>query len=110
MVDCPEDVQVARVMRRSGLEERQVRPSWPPRRAVAELAAADDVIDNRRQPELCAQVERLHGAYLRAGVEGGVHDMIRADRARARQFSTILIQARVITYEYPLNEDPHASV
>ena len=73
VVDCPEDIQVLRVMQRSGLEERQVRAIMAAQASRAErLAAADDVIDNSRgYEELAAQVERLHGAYLQLASEGG---------------------------------------
>ena len=73
VVDCPEDVQVARVMQRSGLEERQVRAIMAAQASRAErLAAADDVIDNGGGYEqLTAQVERLHAAYLRLAAKAG---------------------------------------
>ena len=73
VVDCPEEVQVARVMQRSGLEERQVRAIMAAQASRAErLAAADDVIDNGGSYEqLAAQVERLHAAYLQLASEGG---------------------------------------
>lgn len=73
VVDCPEDVQVLRVMQRSGLEERQVRAIMAAQASRAErLAAADDVIDNSAgYAELAVQVERLHGAYLQLASEGG---------------------------------------
>ena len=73
VVDCPEDVQVLRVMQRSGLEERQVRAIMAAQASRAErLAEADDVIDNSAgYAELAVQVERLHGAYLRLASEGG---------------------------------------
>ena len=73
VVDCPEAVQVARVMQRSGLEESQVRAIMAAQASRAErLAAADDVIDNSAgYAELAVQVERLHGAYLRLASEGG---------------------------------------
>ena len=73
VVDCPEDVQVLRVMQRSGLEERQVRAIMAAQASRAErLAAADDVIDNGGGYEqLTAQVERLHAAYLRLAAKAG---------------------------------------
>lgn len=73
VVDCPEAVQVARVMQRSGLEERQVRAIMAAQASRAErLAAADDVIDNGGSYEqLAAQVERLHAAYLQLAAEAG---------------------------------------
>jgi dephospho-CoA kinase len=46
VVDCPEDVQVARVMQRSGLEERQVRAIMAAQASRAERLAAADVVDN----------------------------------------------------------------
>ncbi|MGE0313044.1 MAG: dephospho-CoA kinase [Lautropia sp.] len=66
VVDCPEDVQVARVMRRSGLERAQVDAIMAAQATrAARLAAADDVIDNAGEPAaLDAQVERLHRAWL----------------------------------------------
>lgn len=73
VVDCPENVQVLRVMQRSGLEERQVRAIMAAQASRAErLAAADDVIDNGGAYEaLAAQVERLHAAYLQLASKGG---------------------------------------
>ena len=68
VVDCPEEVQVARVMRRSGLEESQVRAIMAAQatRAVR-LAAADDVVDNSGGLDrLRSQVASLHQSYLGA--------------------------------------------
>jgi dephospho-CoA kinase len=67
VVDCPEALQVARVVRRSGLPEDEVR------RIIASqiqrdrrLAAADDVIDNSGPVSaLQQQVQKLHETYLR---------------------------------------------
>lgn len=66
VVDCPEEVQVARVMQRSGLEESQVRAIMAVQASrAARLAAADDVIDNSASlAALQAQVGVLHRAYL----------------------------------------------
>lgn len=66
VVDCPEDVQVARVMTRSGLDEHQVRAIMAAQASrAARLAAADDVIDNAGSLNaLHAQVARLHTDYL----------------------------------------------
>ena len=66
VVDCPIELQVARVRARSGLSEDEAR------RIIAaqvsretRLAAADDVIDNSGTLEsLHAQVARLHQRYL----------------------------------------------
>jgi len=65
VIDCPESVQVARVMARNGLAEDQVKAIMAAQvpRAVR-LAAADDVIDNGGTIEsLVPQVDRLHGFY-----------------------------------------------
>ncbi|HVL76376.1 MAG TPA: dephospho-CoA kinase [Noviherbaspirillum sp.] len=66
VVDCPEDVQLRRVMMRSGLSEAQVRAIMAAQVARQErLAAADDVIDNSGESlALVPQVDRLHAAYL----------------------------------------------
>ena len=65
-VDCPEDLQVARVMARNGLDESQVRAIMAAQVTRAQrLAAADDVIVNDAGlDELLPQVERLHREYL----------------------------------------------
>lgn len=66
VVDCPEEMQIARVRARSGLAETEIRriiASQVPRRI--RLEAADDVIDNSgRLEELRPQVARLHQRYL----------------------------------------------
>ena len=65
VIDCPEEVQVARVMARNGLAEEQVRAIMAAQvpRAVR-LAAADDVIDNGGPIQsLTPQVDRLHDFY-----------------------------------------------
>ncbi|WBS04011.1 dephospho-CoA kinase [Pseudoduganella sp. SL102] len=66
VVDCPEAVQVARVMARNALPEQQVRAimaAQAPRQA--RLAAAHDVIDNAGALDaLTPQVDSLHATYL----------------------------------------------
>jgi len=66
VVDCPEAVQVARVMQRSALDEAQVRAIMAAQASRAErLAAADDVVDNAGSLDaLRAQVTGLHSRYL----------------------------------------------
>lgn len=66
VVDCPEEVQVARVRSRSGLPEAQVRAIMRSQASRAErLAAADDVIDNSGTIDaLRNQVAALHLRYL----------------------------------------------
>jgi dephospho-CoA kinase len=65
VVDCPEAVQVRRVMKRSGLTEDEVRAIMAaqlPREA--RLAQADDVIDNGGSPDAIApQVATLDARY-----------------------------------------------
>jgi dephospho-CoA kinase len=65
VVDCPEDEQVRRVVRRSGLAADAVRAIMAtqlPR--AARLARADDVIDNGGPPKaLAPQVARLDTKY-----------------------------------------------
>jgi dephospho-CoA kinase len=65
-IDCPEEVQIARVMARSGLPESQVRAIMAAQVTRAERrAAADDIILNDDGLELLTpQVERLHAFYL----------------------------------------------
>lgn len=65
VVDCPEAVQILRVMSRSGLDEAQIRAimaAQAPRKV--RLAAADDVICNDGDTStLQHQVDRLHALY-----------------------------------------------
>ena len=66
VVDCPEDMQLARVIARNGLPETQVRAimaAQVPRQV--RLAAADDVVDNSGDlAALAPQIDRLHGLYV----------------------------------------------
>ncbi len=66
VVDCPEELQIERVVRRSGLapeEVRRIMASQAPR--SERLAVADDVIDNAGTLEdLRRQAEGLHERYL----------------------------------------------
>jgi len=71
VVDCPEEVQVARVMARSGLTADEVRAIMATQATRAQrLAVADDVIDNSGDlARLRPQVLALHRIYLeKAGV------------------------------------------
>jgi dephospho-CoA kinase len=69
VVDCPVEVQIERVMRRSGLTRERVETILAAQASRAQrLAAADDVIDNGGAPDaLPAQVEALHRRYAGAG-------------------------------------------
>ena len=69
VVDAPEEVQIERVRRRSGLSESEVRAILAAQAPRAErLAAAHDVIDNRGTIEaLRQQVAALHRRYLDYG-------------------------------------------
>lgn len=66
VVDCPEEVQIRRVMQRNALSEQQVRAIMAAQTPRANrLAAADDIIVNDGNPEaLPAQVQRLHQQYV----------------------------------------------
>ncbi|SHN20126.1 dephospho-CoA kinase [Duganella sacchari] len=65
-VDCPEEVQIARVMARNNLPEAQVRAIMATQVSRAQrLAAADDVIiNNAGIADLTPQIDRLHNLYL----------------------------------------------
>ncbi|HWR76782.1 MAG TPA: dephospho-CoA kinase [Thiobacillus sp.] len=66
VVDCPEDVQIARVIARSGLTQDEVKAILAAQAGRAErLSAADDVLVNTATPAaLRAEVATLHQRYL----------------------------------------------
>lgn len=66
VVDCPEALQVERVMKRSGLSPEQVQQIMAAQASRQQrLAAADDVIVNDRDiAALVPEVDRLHARYL----------------------------------------------
>ena len=66
VVDCPEEVQIARVMARNGLPEQQVRAIMATQATrAARLAAADDIVRNDAGvAALEPQIARLHDLYL----------------------------------------------
>lgn len=66
VVDCPEQVQIERVMKRSALTREQVLAILSAQATrQARLAAADDVIDNTGAvQELRERVDALHRRYL----------------------------------------------
>jgi dephospho-CoA kinase len=65
-IDCPEEVQVARVMARNGLLEAQVRAIMAAQvtRTQRRLAADDILLNDDGLEALLPQVERLHAFYL----------------------------------------------
>lgn len=71
VVDCPTEVQVERVMRRSGLARSQVDAIMAAQATREQrLAVADDVVDNGGSPNaLPAQVERIDGLYRRLSTQ-----------------------------------------
>ncbi|MBI4937324.1 MAG: dephospho-CoA kinase [Nitrosomonadales bacterium] len=73
VVDCAPETQVARAMRRSGLEEGEVRAIMAQQIARAErLQRADDIIHNDADlGALRQQVELLHRRYLTFSTENG---------------------------------------
>jgi dephospho-CoA kinase len=74
-IDCPEEIQVARVMARSSLPEAQVRAIMAAQVSRAERqAAADDIILNDDGLEaLAPQVERLHAFYIDEATRFAAH-------------------------------------
>ncbi len=66
VVDCPEALQVARAMQRSGLDEQTVRAIMATQMPRTErLRRADEFIQNNgSQDDLRRQVEQLHRRYL----------------------------------------------
>ncbi|WP_034296720.1 dephospho-CoA kinase [Herbaspirillum sp. RV1423] len=66
VVDCTEEVQIARVMQRNGMTREQVQAIIAAQATRAErLAVADDVIENNLDTAaLLPQIERLHALYL----------------------------------------------
>jgi dephospho-CoA kinase len=66
VIDCSEDVQISRVMARSGLSADEVRAIMATQASRAErLAAADDVLLNDGDLDrLRAQLDVLHERYL----------------------------------------------
>jgi dephospho-CoA kinase len=71
VVDCPADVQVERVMRRSGLARTQVDAIMAAQASREQrLGMADDVVDNGGSPDaLPAQVERIDALYRRLSTQ-----------------------------------------
>jgi len=67
VVDCPDEIRIARVMERSALAREDVLAIMAVQASRADrLAAADDVIDNAgNRAELTAQVAVLHALYLK---------------------------------------------
>lgn len=72
VVDCPEEMQIERVMRRSGISRAEVEAIMANQATRAErLAQADDIIDNAGEPAtLVPQVEQLHALYLQLATTG----------------------------------------
>lgn len=66
VVDCPEDMQLARAMKRDGSSEAIIRNIIDSQASREQrLAVADDVIDNSgTEAHTLQQIETLHAAYL----------------------------------------------
>jgi len=81
VVDCPESLQVSRVMARSGLAATEVEAIMAAQASRTQrLAAADDVIPNDGGLEaLDARVERLHADYL-AAASAKRHEKLKKNR------------------------------
>lgn len=71
VVDCPESLQISRVMARNALPEAEVRAIMAAQASREQrLAAADDVLANDRDlAHLETQVARLHRKYLQLASE-----------------------------------------
>lgn len=69
VVDCPVEVQIERVRRRSGLSTERIESILAAQASREQrLALADDVIDNGGEADaLPGQVERLHRRYVLGG-------------------------------------------
>ncbi|MGR8933223.1 MAG: dephospho-CoA kinase [Gammaproteobacteria bacterium] len=69
VVDCPENIQIERVKKRSGLSENLVKAIMRAQVTRQQrLAAANDIIDNAGSvTELAQQIEKLHNLYLTLG-------------------------------------------
>jgi cell division protein ZapD len=129
LVDCDEDRQIERVMRRSALSEEEVRHIIAAQASRTERRQhADDVIENSGSPDaLDPQVEALHQRYLALapGPPSAAAAPVssRPPASTAPRESAGLVQGRgdgresgrkssdlqaaappVIVYEYPLNE------
>ncbi|QDQ26352.1 dephospho-CoA kinase [Chitinimonas arctica] len=68
VVDCPEDVQISRVMRRSQLSEAEIRAIMAKQVTREQrLSQADDIVLNAGDlPQLTDTVKELHRKYLQA--------------------------------------------
>lgn len=66
VVDCEEEVQIERVMRRNGLQRSEVEAIMAAQASrFARLAVADDVVENNGDSAaLLPRVQKLHAAYL----------------------------------------------
>ena len=75
VVDCDEDTQIERVMRRNGLSGDEVRRIMASQAARRDrLAAADDIVDNTKGfDDLEPQVHKLHEHYLVLAKEQALH-------------------------------------
>jgi len=75
VIDCPEDLQITRVMSRNALTADEIRAILAAQASRSErLAAADDVLVNDRDPlTLAAAVEQLHRRYLAMGQAKKLH-------------------------------------
>jgi dephospho-CoA kinase len=74
VVDCDETQQIARVMARSALSEKEVRDIMATQASRAQrLAVADDVLSNTgARDELLIGIQALHRRYIELGRRAGV--------------------------------------
>lgn len=76
VVDCPETLQIKRVMERNGLRREQVLAIMANQASRQErLAAADDILSNDGSVEqLAPEIERLHHLYSALSMTDGTID------------------------------------
>lgn len=75
VVDCPEELQVKRVMQRNGLSESQVRAIMATQATRdARRAVADDIILNDRDAtSLAPEIDKLHTMYASLAMAASKH-------------------------------------
>jgi len=75
VVDCEEEIQVARVMARNGLQRHEVEAIMAAQASrTARLAVADDVVENNGgAAQLTPQVQALHASYLALARQAAIH-------------------------------------
>ena len=89
VIDCPDELRLARVKARSGLAEDEVRRIIAAQATAAtRRAAADDLVDNGGSlEELHAQVRALHQRYLELAATSALGCNQRANPSESLEYS-----------------------